>query len=204
MALDLSPYFDKIGGLKMAHRIIIFAGTVVLLIAAFVFLVFFPKTDEIKRLNSGIQQLEGQIRLASIRAKNVKKLEDDLAAVEQDLTFALRLLPTTSEIPSLLKNITKLGNDSNLEFLLFSPLQEVPKELYVELPVSVEVRGTYHDVARFFDEVGKLDRIVNVVDITMIPVKEYETNLRTACKAVTYRFKEEKETEGATTTKKKK
>jgi len=204
MALDLSPFFDKIGRLKMVHRIIIFAGTVGLLLAAFVFLVFLPKTDEIKRLSIEIEQLDGKIRLAAIQAKNVKKLEADLAAAEEDLKSALRLLPTTSEIPSLLKNITKLGNDSNLEFLLFSPLKEAPKELYVEIPVSVEVMGAYHDVAQFFDKVGKLDRIVNVVDITMLPVKEYDTNLRTVCKAVTYRFTEQKETKSATKDKKKK
>ncbi|MBW2310541.1 MAG: type 4a pilus biogenesis protein PilO [Deltaproteobacteria bacterium] len=201
MALDLSPYFDKIAGLKMIHRIIIFVGTVVVLVAAFVFLVYLPKTDEIKNLKADIEQLEAQIRLAAIRTKNLKKLESDLAGIQEDLKFALRLLPTSSEIPSLLKNITKLGNESNLDFLLFSPLKEIPKELYVEIPVSVEVRGNYHDVAQFFDKVGKLDRIVNVVDITMIPVKEFETNLRTVCKTVTYRFKEEK-AKGATKKKK--
>jgi type IV pilus assembly protein PilO len=204
MALDLSPYFDKIGRLKMAHRVIIFAGTVGLIFAAFVFLVFLPKTDEIKRLRTEIEQLDGQIRLAAIQARNVQKLEADLAASEEDLKSALRLLPTTSEIPSLLKNITKVGNESNLQFLLFSPLKEDPKELYVEIPVSVEVMGAYHDVARFFEKVGKLDRIVNVVNITMLPVKEYDTNLRTVCKAVTYRFKEQKETKSATNDKKKK
>jgi type IV pilus assembly protein PilO len=204
MALDLSPYFDKIGRLKMAHRVIIFAGTVGLIFAAFVFLVFLPKTDEMKRLRTEIEQLDGQIRLAAIQARNVQKLEADLAASEEDLKSALRLLPTTSEIPSLLKNITKVGNESNLQFLLFSPLKEDPKELYVEIPVSVEVMGAYHDVARFFEKVGKLDRIVNVVNITMLPVKEYDTNLRTVCKAVTYRFKEQKETKSATNDKKKK
>ena len=204
MALDLSPYFDKIAGLKMVHRIIIFTGTVVLLVAAFAFLVYLPKTDEMKSLKTEIEHLDGQIRLAAIKTKNLKKLENDLAGVEEDLKFALRLLPTTSEIPSLLKNITKLGNDSDLEFLLFNPLKEVPRELYVEIPVSVEVKGNYHHVAQFFDRVGKLDRIVNVVDINMIPVKEYDTNLRTVCKTVTYRFKEEQETKGATKQTKKK
>jgi type IV pilus assembly protein PilO len=176
----------------------------VLLAAAFVFLVYLPRTDEIKRLSADIDQLEHQIRIATIKAKNVEKLEAELAAAEEELKLALRLLPSTSEIPSLLKNITKLGNDSNLEFLFFSPQKEAPMELYVEIPVSVEVRGTYHDVAGFFDRVGKLDRIVNVVDITMLPVKEFDTTLRTACKAVTYRFKEEKEVKGAAKETKKK
>jgi type IV pilus assembly protein PilO len=124
----------------------------------------------------------------------VKQLEAELASAQEDLNFALRLLPTTSEIPKLLKSITKLGNDSNLEFLLFNPLKENPKELYVEIPVNIIVRGNYHNVAQFFDKVGKLDRIVNVMNISMSPVKQYDTNLRTHCRAVTYRFKE---TEGA-------
>lgn len=191
MAFDLNPFFDKIAKLKMGHRIIIFVGTMVLLIAAFVFLVFLPKTQEINDLATKIEQLDRQIRLALIKAKNVKQLEADLASAKEDLRVALRLLPATSEIPSLLKSITKLGKDSNLQFLLFSPQKEVPKEMYVEIPVSMEVQGNYHDVAQFFDKVGKFDRIVNVVDITMLPVKEYATTLRTDCKAVTYRFKEE-------------
>jgi type IV pilus assembly protein PilO len=107
--------------------------------------------------------------------------------------LALRLLPTSSEIPALLKSITKLGNDSNLQFLLFSPEREVPKEeLYVEIPVSIEVMGGYHDVAMFFDKIGKLDRIVNIINVSMIPAKSDTTMLRTKCRALTYRFKEEK------------
>lgn len=203
MAINLSPYFDKIASLKMIHRVIIFIGTVILLIAGFIFLVYMPKTGEIVSLKSDIDKLEGQIRLAKIRTKNLKKLEVDLASTQQDLKFAIRLLPTTSEIPSLLKNITKLGNDSHLEFLLFSPEKEVSRELYVEIPVSVEVKGNYHNVALFFDKVGKLDRIVNVIDISMIPVKEHSTTLRTICKTVTYRFKEAKEAKKSAPKKKK-
>jgi len=56
----------------------------------------------------------------------------------------------------------------------------------------MEVRGSYHNVATFFDKVGKLDRIVNVVNVVMIPLEQYSTYLKTTCKAVTYRFKEVK------------
>lgn len=203
MAVDLDVYFDKISKLKMVHRVLIFAGTIVLLAGLFFYLVYLPKTGQIKKTKSELQRLEKEVRLAKHRARNLKKLEADLAAAQDELKLALRLLPTTSEIPNLLKSITKLGNDSNLEFLLFSPEKEASKEFYVEIPVSVEVRGSYHNVATFFDKVGKLDRIVNVVNVIMIPLEEYSTYLRTTCKAVTYRFKEEKKDQSASEKKKK-
>jgi len=195
MAIDLNVYFDKISKLRMMHRILIFAGTVVLIVGLYIWLVYIPKAGEIKTIKSELEVLERNIRLAMIKAKNLKRLEADLAEAQGDLKVAIKLLPTTSEIPSLLKNITKLGNDSNLEFLLFSPEKQVPKEFYVEIPVSIELLGSYHDVAIFFDKVGKLDRIVNVVDLNMIPTKELSTTLKTSCKATTYRFKEGKKTE---------
>ncbi len=197
MAIDLNVYFDKVSKLKMVHRVLIFAGTVVLLLGLFIYLIYLPKTGEITKIKSEKDRLDREIRLARVRAKNFEKLEADFTTVEGDLKSALALLPTTSEIPKLLKSITKLGNDSDLEFLLFSPEKQVSKEFYVEIPVSMEVRGSYHNVATFFDKVGKLDRIVNVVNVNMTPLKAYSTNLKTTCKAVTYRFKEVREAEGA-------
>ena len=197
MAIDLNVYFDKVSKLKMVHRVLIFAGTVVLLLGLFIYLIYLPKTGEITKIKSEKDRLDKEIRLAKRRTKNLKKLEADLTMVEGNLKSAITLLPTTSEIPKLLKSITKLGNDSDLEFLLFSPEKQVSKEFYVEIPVSMEVRGSYHNVATFFDKVGKLDRIVNVVNVNMTPLKAYSTYLKTTCKAVTYRFKEVKEAEGA-------
>jgi type IV pilus assembly protein PilO len=191
MAIDLNPYFDKIANLRKIHRVIIFMGTVVVLIGIFIFLIYIPKTGNITTLKTNIDTLESEIIRAKIRTKDLQQLEAEEKDVTEKLNLALKLLPTSSEIPSLLTNITKLGNDSNLEFLLFSPEKEVPKELYVEIPVSVEVKGNYHNVAQFFDKVGKLDRIVNVIDINMVPIEEYSTSLRTICKAITYRFKPE-------------
>ena len=196
MEVDLDVYFDKISKLKMAHRVLIFAGTLVILMGLFIGLIYRPKTTEIDKIESELETLESEIMIAERTAKKKEKLDMELATMQEQLKYALSYLPTTSEIPNLLKSITELGNDSDLEFLLFSPDKEIPKEFYVEIPVSVEVRGGYHDVAIFFDKIGKLDRIVNVANVTMIPIKANSTNLKTTCKAVTYRFKEEKKAKG--------
>jgi type IV pilus assembly protein PilO len=191
MAADTNAYFDKISKLRMIHRILIFAGTFVLIGGLFTWFIYMPKSTEIKAITSELDRLERQITLAKVRAKNLKKLETELAEARKDLKVALKLLPTSSEIPKLLKNITKLGNDSNLEFLLFSPEKQISKKFYIEIPVSIEVLGNYHDVAIFFDKVGKLDRIVNVMNVNMIPIEPLSTTLKTTCKATTFRFKED-------------
>jgi len=195
MAINLNTYFNKISKLRMIHRVLIFGGTVVLIVGLYVWLVHIPKTGEISIIKPELDRIDKNIRLARVRTKNIKKLEAALARSQEDLKVAIKLLPTTSEIPSLLKNITKVGNNSNLEFLLFSPERQISKEFYVEIPISIEVLGSYHNVAMFFDKVGKLDRIANVSNVTMIPIKELSTTLKTSCKATTYMFKEVKKAE---------
>lgn len=182
-------FFEKVEKLKMIHRILILVGTIVLLAGLFVALVYIPKSKEITRLNKEIISLEKKINQAKIKARTLKKFEAEQVEVEAQFREALTLLPNKREIPTLLRSITQLGSDANLEFRLFSPKKEKARDFYIEIPVSMEVSGTYHDVATFFDKVGRMKRIVNILDITMKPVKARSTNLTTKCNAVTYRFK---------------
>lgn len=203
MAIDLDAYFDKISKVRMVHRVLILVVTVVVLLGIFLYFVH-TKTKEIASVKSDLDKLENKINHAKKKEKDLEKLEAELTEAQDQLIVALRLLPEASEIPSLLKSITKLGNDSHLQFLLFSPEREVPKEeLYVEIPVSMEVMGGYHDVAMFFDKIGKLDRIVNIANVSMKPAKPDTTMLRTKCRALTYRFKEKEKAKGVQKKKKK-
>jgi type IV pilus assembly protein PilO len=181
--------FEKVEKLKMVHRILILVGTVVVLGGLFTWLVYIPKSNDISRLKKEISSLEQKIAQAKIRARDLAKLEAEMAKVEGQFQEALNLLPNKREIPSLLRSITQLGSDSNLEFRLFSPKREKPRDFYIEIPVSMEVSGTYHNVAIFFDKVGRMERIVNILDVSMKPVQERATKLTTTCEAVTYRFK---------------
>ena len=102
---------------------------------------------------------------------------------------AMRALPEKEEIPSLLTSISRSGQDVGLEFLLFEPKSEVRKEFYAEIPVAMQVRGGYHDLAIFFDKVARLSRIVNIKNIEMGRAKD-SMDLNTSCTAVTYKFVE--------------
>jgi len=182
-------FFEKIEKIKMPIRVLILVGTLGLLGGAFYFLVFQPKTDEIRRAKDEISGLKVKVMKARRDAKRLPEVEAREIEVDAQFKQALKLLPNEKEVPSLLRNITKLGADSNLEFRLFSPKKERPEHFYYRLPVSIAVSGNYHDVATFFDKVGRMERIVNILNVSMRPQKARSTMLITKCEAVTYRFK---------------
>ena len=181
--------FEKVEKIKMPIRVSIFVGTIVLLAGLFISLIYLPKSQEIGQTREEIAKLQQKLNQAIVRAKALKKFEAEYAEVDAQFQEALKLLPNTKEIPSLLKAITQLGTDSKLEFLLFSPQRERPQDFFMEIPVSIEVSGTYHNVAVFFDKVGQMERIVNILNVNMSPQKDRSTTLTTKCDAVTYRFK---------------
>ena len=189
--MEKGSFTEKVEKIKMPHRVAILTGTIVVLAGLFVWLIYLPQSEEITATRQEIAKLQAKLNQAKVKARALSKFEAEYAEVDAQFTEALKLLPNTKEIPSLLKAITQLGTDSQLEFMLFSPQRERPKDFYMEIPVSIEVSGSYHNVAVFFDKVGRMDRIINILNVSMNPVKERSTTLTTKCDAVTYRFKGE-------------
>ncbi len=87
-------------------------------------------------------------------------------------------------------DITQAGLGRGLEFELFRPEKEQPKDFYAELPISIKVRGTYHELAQFVSDVAALPRIVTFGDIT-ITSRDKDDKLTMSAKARTYRYLEE-------------
>lgn len=189
--MELGPVFEKIEKIKMPARIALLLGTVIVLGGLFVWFYYLPKCEEIDKVKGEIATIEQKLNKAKIMVKRLKQFEAEWAELDTQYKEALKLLPNTKEIPALLKTITQLGSDSQLEFRLFSPQREKPQDFFIEIPVSIEVSGSYHNVAVFFDKVGAMERIVNILNVSMIPTKPRSTVLTTRCDAVTYRFKGE-------------
>ncbi|MBW1888293.1 MAG: type 4a pilus biogenesis protein PilO [Deltaproteobacteria bacterium] len=187
--MEGAALFEKIEKIKMPIRILILVGTVALLFAGFFFAVYKPKMEDITNTTKTIEELNRKLNRAKIQRKKLPKVRVEKAQVDTQFREALKLLPNTKEIPNLLKKVTELGNDSNLDFRVFRPKRERSKEFYLEVPVAIEVRGTYHNVAVFFDKVGHMERIMNILNVSMRPVAARSTTLVTTCDAVTYRFK---------------
>jgi type IV pilus assembly protein PilO len=185
----LEAFFESIEKLSKAQRILISVGVFAVIIGLFVYLLYMPKFSDIDRLDKKLQTLEKKLASAKRNAASLKKFQAKMKEAEAQFKAAMRALPEKGEIPSLLTHISKSGHDVGLDFLLFEPKPEIRKEFYAEIPVAINVKGGYHDMAMFFDRVARLSRIVNVKNITMGREREGE-DLNTRCTAVTYKFVE--------------
>ena len=189
MVKGTDSFFAKIEELSKVQRILIFSGVFIAIIAIFVFLLYKPKLAQISTLKKQLDTLEQKLVVAKKNSADLKKFQQQMKEAEVQFKMAMRQLPEKEEIPSLLTSISRSGQDVGLEFLLFEPKSEVRKEFYAEIPVAMQVKGGYHDLAVFFDKVARLSRIVNIKNIKMGRAKD-STDLNTSCTAVTYKFVE--------------
>jgi type IV pilus assembly protein PilO len=151
------------------QRLIVFAFLLVLCIAGFIYVVYLPKQEQLVQLKKQIAGLETDIRTNQALADKLPMLKEENVKLEGQLAALQQELPLGSEAVALLKQIAELGVKSGLDFKLWKPGGSHPggNGLYVEYPVNVEVAGGYHALAGFFDQIGHLQRIVNVTNLKM-------------------------------------
>ncbi len=187
---------------KIAIAVVLFLLPVVL----FYFFWFQPQNETTTTLLTQKETLTKELQKAKTKAANRAKLQAELDATEARFEETATLLPKEKEIPSLLTNISALGRGSGLDFLTFKPGPDVLKDFYSEIPVDIKVRGPYHNMGIFLDQVSKLDRIVTVSNINMGGPRQEgsEMLLNSNCRLVTYRFTNKKVSKPTDKKKKKK
>jgi type IV pilus assembly protein PilO len=174
------PVPIKIGGILVVCAIVLFAG--------FWFLIQgeLEQYGEAQKKEEGLRETYMNKKALAI---NLPAYKEQMEEMEQTFGSLLRQLPNTTEVPDLLVDITQAGLGRGLEFALFRPEKELPKDFYAEMPISVEVRGTYHELAQFVSDVAALPRIVTFGDIAISAGKD--NKLTMSAKAKTYRYMEE-------------
>jgi type IV pilus assembly protein PilO len=186
----LAPLFEKMEELSRPQRIGLYVGVLVVLIGLVVYLLIWPKHVEIDTLGKQLAAVQQELQKAKKNAAELNDWRAKMKKKEAEYRTVMRALPEKEEIPSLLAGISQAGKDAGLEFLLFQPKPEVKKDFYAEIPVNINVSGSYHQVAVFFDKVANLPRIVNIRNMKMTPQSQKGSHdrLTTACQAVTYKF----------------
>ncbi|MEW7998623.1 MAG: type 4a pilus biogenesis protein PilO [Candidatus Thiodiazotropha endolucinida] len=173
---------------------------VVVLVAALVLVVgyYLVIEDDIASLE-GVQKEEQKLRAnfaeKQSKAANLEGYRKQLEEMKQSFGTMLRQLPDKTEVAELLVDVSQTGLASGLEFELFKPLDEVPREFYAELPIQVKVTGQYHEFGHFISGLAALPRIVTIHDIKISRTSEEDANadLLLEATAKTYRYLDEEE-----------
>ncbi len=189
---------DKIVGLSRTKKLLILAGTDIVLFALYLWLLVVPLEQQIGSLTKKLDRLQNQMGEQKAIAENLEAFKAEYLRLQETLTQAMTQLPNSKEIPSLLENISNLGRDCGLELPLFKPDKEVPKDFYAEVPVDIKIVGTYPNLVTFFCRIGMLPRIVTISNMEIAtPKDQTDGTLSVACRATTYRFLEANERQAA-------
>ncbi len=197
MALSM----DSIFKLPTPKKVLILVGILCVIAGLYVYVFFLPWQDSMNVSKGELSKLTKELNESRAITRDLQKFKGEVDRLNEELKSALTQLPNEKEIPEILKSISSLGKESELEFTLFRPKPEVPQQFYAQVPIELTVLGTYHKIGIFFDKVSKLPRIINVVDFNMTRAKdvkgrsESDVLVRTSCMINTYRFLEQKREE---------
>ena len=176
------PLPIKIAGIAIVCVVILFLGW------------YFLIADELERLGQEQQKEAGLKETFSGKkalAINLDEYRRQMEEMGEQFGTLLRQLPNKTEVPNLLVDITQAGLGRGLDFVLFKPEKEAPLDFYAELPVSIKVTGTYHELAQFVSDVAALPRIVTVGSLDITADKNGKLSM--AAVAKTYRYLEAEE-----------
>jgi type IV pilus assembly protein PilO len=196
---------NNIGGWPRQAQLV-FCGLVALLIVGLAWWLFVrDKRTELEGLQRQETDLRAEFETKQGRAANLEPLKQQLAQMEQQLQQMLRQLPSKTEMPDLIVDISQTALATGIQTDLFKPGPETPKEFYAEKPISLRMVGSYHQFGAFVSGVASLPRVVIMTmhDISLRPKNAKKdpnakigpnTPLELAGTVKTYRYLDEDET----------
>ena len=161
----MNQLLDNILERPLAHKIGILVVIIILVTALYYSFLYIPRADEIAKLSDSVEIARNEKSVKAQKAANLPQLKKDLQQLDAELKKAVAQLPDKREIAELLSSISAKAQQVGLNVLLFRPRGETYQEFYAEVPVDITVKGNFHNTVSFFDEVGRLNRLVNIDNI---------------------------------------
>ncbi|PHS24062.1 MAG: pilus assembly protein PilO [Methylophaga sp.] len=151
------------------------------------------KQEALVVLEQKESQLKSTFETKQVKASNLEAYKEQMKEIKTSFASMLQQLPRKNEVADLLIDISRTGLINGLEFQLFKPGGERPVDFYAELPISMMVTGTYHQLGEFASGIAALPRIVTLHDFSMKPLQSGEEQMTMTVTAKTYRYFDEEE-----------
>jgi type IV pilus assembly protein PilO len=191
----VNQFLSQILRLPRQQKVGILAGLILFLLILGYFYVYLPSDDKLAKLSEEVVSVRSDRDKKRALSANLPKLQKELQEWDSKLKTAVAQLPDRKEIPDLLSSLSTKAREAGLEILLFRPRAENFQEFYAEIPVDIVVRGGFFNAVTFFDEVGKLSRLVNIdnIDLKNPKLGSEPVVLDISTLATTYRFLDDAE-----------
>jgi len=181
MALSLSklPWYAQLG---------VFAAMSVVGLGVFYYYYEMPMHAEIAKQDKQLKSLQADLDKARATAKKLPQFKADVSNLEHRLETLRSVLPEEKDAADLLRRLQTVAMQSNLTIMAFKPSPVVTKQVHAEWPITLELEGNYHNLAAFFDRLGKFTRIVNVSALEVKGKDKAQPNLTISAKCVATTF----------------
>jgi len=185
--------FNNAGSLPASIKAVLFAFIFVIILALGYYFLWTDAFTSLDTAKAKEEELRKVFLDKQAQAVNLAGYKQQMVEIEKTFGALLKQLPDKSQMDGLLTDINQAGLGRGLEFELFKPGQETQAEFYAEMPISIKVLGTYHDLGAFATDISKLSRIVTLNDISVTTNKEAKSNsagavLTMEATARTYRY----------------
>ncbi len=180
------PWYGQVG---------LFAGLAVAGLVTFFYLYVSPAQAEMAQRQRKLDALQADISKGQAIARRLPQFRAEVAELETRLETLRTVLPEEKDMADLLRRLQMLAVQSNLTIRRFKPSPTmIPKELHAEVPIALELDGSYHNLALFFDRVSKFPRIIHMSDVNIRAKDRQEpaSTISVSCTATTYILLENK------------
>lgn len=191
----MNELFERLFELEGPRRIAVYGGLVAVILGLYWYFFFAPSQALIDERTKLVEDKQTEKSTKTRMIARLPQIQEEVKHLEAQLRAALSQLPDQKEIPELLSTVSTVGREAGLEILVFRQRPENLKDFYAEVPVEMVMRGNYRQVTSFLDAVGKLNRIVNVTNISLKNpiIRPDGVIIDTSCTSVTFRFLSEEE-----------
>lgn len=181
--------FNTAGNWPIGIKIIAYIIVIAAMCGAGYYFIISDKQTGLEREIAREPELREQVRSKSFQVANLVPLRKQMEDVEERFSELLKQLPTEREVPGLLEELSDIGRGAGLQIEVIALQAERKAEFYVELPINIQVTGTFHQMGEFVSGVSAIERIVTLHDYSIRSGSG--NNLAMTINAKTYRYDQE-------------
>ena len=182
--------FDNVGAWPLPVRLIIWVVLLVAVLTAGYYYHIQDLQTQLAKVEAREVKLKKDFEKKAFQAANLEAYRQQMVEMEESFGALVSQLPSDTEVPGLLEDITNKGLLNGLEIASIDLRKESAREFYVELPIAINASGSYHDLGAFISGMAGLPRIVTLHDFTISAKGKDANHLSMKIVAKTYRYKD--------------